>query len=143
MHKGSLKKAFLAAGDRCDGHVGSTAGPIPREKAVLLGTFSSHTCQAWLLRKEMTCFSEGLLEKVTALKTACFISKTTESTVFFIFFCSSHLFPHFSIFSVWIPPRPPGKWKRCFEWEAAGKCLGEAPQGRLAPFWVGTDTHSL
>lgn len=52
----------------------------------------------------MTRFSEGLLEKVTALKNACFISKTTESTGFFIFFCCSHLFPHFSIFSVWIPP---------------------------------------
>lgn len=92
MHKGSLKKAFLAAGDGCDGHVGSAAGPVPKAMAVLHGTFSSHTCQARLLRNKMTHFSEGRLEKVTILKTACFISKTAESTDFFIFFSLSICF---------------------------------------------------
>lgn len=29
------------------------------------------------------------------------------------------------------------------EWEAAGMCLGEASQGRLAPSSVGTAAHSL
>lgn len=63
-------------------------------------------------------------------------------------FSSSSLFPFVSTFSLsrcqcLDPPQSSAKWKRCFEWEAAGIRLGEAPQGRLAPCWVGTDTHPL